>query len=506
MDLDYLKVRAQLDGDRIAVIDPNKGKEWTYRALDSRAKRLAVYLRHKGVGPGDRVALFAPNDVAYFDLLFACTKLGAIMVPLNWRLKSAELEHVIADCQPKGFLYAGNHLERISFVGPDRLWVDIDSQAYHGICDQGDPELEEWAGGDLLDPAYLIYTSGTTGLPKGVIVTQQGMIHNSLYAIVSWGIGPDIVTLASAPMFHIAGFAGTVLPALMIGGKVIIQRYFDPTQAVDLIEKYRITHLFMVPMMYYTMLKAENFRPSAFDDTEVLISGGAPPSDWVLETFAKWGITIINSYGLSEAGPHNFRMNVQEAFKRPGSIGKPILFIDVQILDENRQPVTGEEIGELVIKGKHVCGGYWKKDDVTAESFHQGYFLTGDLAKRDKDGYYYIVDRKKELIITGGENVLPSEVERVLKDHPNVMDAIVVGCDHPQYGESVAAAVIPTEGASLEELEEVLDVFATERLAGYKTPKHYYFVKQFPETSVGKVDRMKLRKEITGRLERSGKE
>lgn len=429
MNVDFLTTRARLSANQIALIDPDKGRKWTYDDLNQRAIRLATFLLKFGITKGDRIILFSPNDVAYFDLLFACTKIGAIMVPLNWRLKPIEIKKIIEDCRPSLAFYASHHKDRLESIFEDSRMIDIDSEDYQTICEEGPltplPNIKV----DKMNPAFIMYTSGSTGMPKGVM----------------------------------------------------------------------ISHLFMVPTMYYTLVTHEAFDADALQSVRVMISGGAPASDYVQAAFANLGHTIINSYGLTEVGPNNFRILPEEVPNHPKSIGKPIMFVSTRIVDAEFQDVAPGQVGELLISGEHMCLGYWENSSESQKAFHGKYFCTGDLARQDEEGFYYIVNRKKELIITGGENVLPSEVEAVLNRHPLVKDSVVLGFDNPEFGESVAAALI-LDG-ECQEYKKVLNHYCMDHLAGYKTPKAYLILDDFPRNAIGKVDKLALQKMINDNVE-----
>lgn len=489
MNLDWIKVRSLLTPDRIALVDPLKRIEWTYKEINKRAENLAYYLKRQGVVKGDRVALYAPNDLAYFDLLLASIKLGAIFIPLNWRLKPVEIKRVIENAEPKFIFHSSKISERLSCIDASLLSLDVDSEEYNEICEN--PNHVEFHSEplELGDPAILIYTTGTTGDPKGAIITHNGMVNNSMNTVMSWNITKDDVTIASAPMFHIAGLSGIVIPLLLIGGKVIIDRFFDGVRTNEIIKQYKPTMLFMVPTMYYGLIKSDNFSKDNLKSVHTFVAGGSPPLKEVVNYFVKENIPLINSYGLTEAGPNNFKLTGEIALRHRFSIGYPSFFVDAKIVDENNKELGEGQVGELLLAGQHTFDGYWRNPEETKKAFLGEYVRTGDLAKKDKNGLFYIVDRKKEMIITGGENVFPSEVERVLNDSPYVKSSVVVGYEHPRYGQSVGAAVI-CDGDKAN--TAVIEQHAYDNLAGYKTPKHYLFLEVFPVNSVGKIDKREI--------------
>ncbi|MGT2932934.1 long-chain-fatty-acid--CoA ligase FadD [Streptococcus catagoni] len=492
MDVDFLKTRARYSSNKVAVYDPLKERSWTYSQLEKRAINLASYLLRYGISKGDRVALFSPNDISYYDLLFACTKIGASLVPLNWRLKPIEIKKIIEDCSPKLVFYASHHKDRLENIFTESQMIDVDSREYDLICEREVSSAIPHIKVDKYSPAFIMYTSGSTGMPKGVMISHNGMIQNALNGIASWNFKDTDSTLVSAPMFHIAAFCGLAIPFILHGASVVIERYFNPREAIQLIEDYQVTHLFMVPTMYYTLVTHESFNAKAFSSVQTMISGGAPASDYVQEVFSQYGHTIINSYGLTEVGPNNFRILPEEVAAHPKSIGKPIMFVGARIVDSEFQDVKQGEVGELLLSGQQVCQGYWENSAETEKAFHGKYFCTGDLARQDEDGFYYIVNRKKELIITGGENVLPSEVESVLNNHPLIKESVVLGYDNPEFGESVGAILLLE--ADFEDYAIHLNRYCLEHLAGYKVPKAYIVLDDFPRNAIGKIDKMQLKK------------
>nr|WP_263314640.1 AMP-binding protein [Mammaliicoccus sp. Marseille-Q6498] len=491
MNYDWIKTRAQFDDEKVAVRDPLKGTEWTYQDLNKRAENLANYLQDQGVKKGDVVAVFAPNDVAILDLLFASFKLGAVYFPMNWRLKTNEIESVISDSGVKMIFYAKRHLSSLEGIADDYLHMDIDSETYNELVNPKNYKPFKNVDVKSDDLASLMYTSGTTGLPKGVMFTYESFTTNAINSILTYKVHSGFSTIVSLPMFHVFGFNDLTIPILMSGGSLVIHRYFEGEQLNDLMAQYKPNYLTLIPTMYYAMLVSPNFDIKNFDNIDFLIQGGSAPLPGVQKKFASMGANIINGYGLTEAPlalvntPHN-------SLEKPLSIGKPVMFVDVRLFDEDFNEVEVGEIGELAIKGKQVTPGYWKNEKATEESFHDGYFLSGDLAKIDEDGDIFIVDRKKELIITGGENVLPSEVEAVLSSHPLVAQGVVVGFDSEKFGESVSAAVLLNENDP--DFETKLDAHMREHLASYKVPKMYLKVTKMPLTSTSKPDKLEIQK------------
>ncbi|MCK1204314.1 AMP-binding protein [Streptococcus uberis] len=494
MIVDWFKGRSQLLPDKIAVIDGQTERSYTYDELNQRAEKLAAYLLKQKIEVGDRVALVSKNSVAHLDFLFACTKIGAIFVPLNWRLMQEELRDIVKDCQPSFMAYSQEFATDVDQQGGEQNFINTESEAYEAIVST--TERSSFTSAKLPEEAkaVLIYTSGSTGRPKGAIISHRSLINNALYTIPSWNLTSHDCTIAITPMFHTAGLFSLVTPLLMAGGEVYIQPNYSTLSTYQIIVDYQPTHIFMVPTMYYNMLTNPEINITKMTSVKLFVSGGAPLPKAVFEGYASANLPLINSYGLTEVGPNNFLISPQEAREKPGCVGKPNILSNVKLVDENDRDVKVGEVGELLIAGNHAFKGYWNNQPETIEAFHMGYVRTGDYAKQDEAGDYYIIGRKKEMIISGGENVYPSEVEAILIKHPLVQDVIVVGYEVEKWGESVGAAVVLKQEEP--NYAEVLQAYCAERLAVYKAPKTYMQLKEFPLTPVGKIDKKELVKQF----------
>ncbi len=497
MNFDWIKTRADFDVEKPAVIDPFKETQWTYQQLNIRADNMAHYLESQGIQQGDVIGIFAPNDVAILDLLFASFKMGAVFLPINWRLNPKEIAGVVSDSGLKILFYAEKHLSSLNEINPDYLHMDIDSDAYNQIVDPSQHHAYKAKAVEPTDLATLIYTSGTTGVPKGIMFSYESFVNNGANIELTYKFNSEYLTIISTPMFHVLGFNDTVLPTLMSGGTLVLQRYFNGEALNDLIAQYHPDFLIMIPTMYYSTLNQKNFNPDDFRAIKFVIQGGSQPLPSIQQAFKKYGINIINGYGLTEA-PLVMVNTPENARHKPMSIGKSVMFVDAKVLDEDKNEVGDGEIGELAIRSKNVTPGYWGQPEETKKSFYNQYFLTGDLAKKDEDGDIYIIDRKKELIITGGENVLPSEVENALAEHPLIDRCVVVGYEHPKYGESIAAAIILRE--KVPDYVEQLDKHMRERLAGYKVPRMYLPVTHMPLNSTQKPDKLVIREMMNSKV------
>jgi fatty-acyl-CoA synthase len=507
---DWMARRALLSPAKPAVIDGATGASLTYRELDGRATRLANYLRETcGVSAGDRVAILSLNRNEVLEAFFAAAKLTAILVPLNYRLAPPELQFILEDSEPRVLLFEGEFgqvAERLSRQTAIQHFVALDESETTGdSCDFYEAALAS-ASGDAVEvedfdpeaPVLIIYTSGTTGRPKGAMLSHRMLTWNSINTQVGWDITSADVTTVNAPLFHTGGFNVLTLPLLHVGGTVVMMRGFDAAEALAAIERHRCTIFFGVPTMFQMMLDAPRFASADLSSLRYFISGGAPCPVPLIESYQQRGVAFTQGYGLTEVGPNCFKLSLEDAVRKAGSIGFPSFHSEARVVDATGRDVRRGEVGELILKGGHVCSGYWRNAEATRAAISNSWFYTGDLARRDEDGYYYIVGRAKDVIISGGENIYPAEVEAVLNSHPSVASAALVGLPDPKWGETPIAAVVARAGCSLT-AEEVIG-FCTGRLARYKVPKRVFFVSEFPLLPSGKVFKRALREELQREL------
>lgn len=489
MELDWFSKRAELHPDKPAVADTGLGREWTYGEMEERIKACVRRLYSLGVRKGDRVAVLAPNHVSYFDLLFACGRLGAIFVPLNWKLSGEEINYILGDCRPEVIAFhpeVNSLLAELQLNGARLLNVSEDG---HLSLRDGTGVFQEARREE--EPLTIFYTGGTTGRPKGVVLSHRSVFWNALNTVLSWNLTDEDITLTCLPLYHTGGMNALSVPVLMAGGKVVLCREFDPRKTVELIHQFRCTNILLVPTMYRRLIDTEEFKQSAFPSMKVFLSGGAPCPPDIYEAFHKKGLSFKEGYGLTEAGPNNFYIDPAETKTKKGSVGKPMLFNEVRIVRDDGSEAGSNEPGELLIRGKHMFNYYWNNERATGEVLKDGWLYTGDLAKKDEDGYYYLVGRKKEMMISGGENIFPVEIENWLITHPDVGEAAVVGIPDQHWGEK-AVAFIVKKGENVR--EEDLISFCSRKLARFKIPKHFFFVDELPKTHVGKIDKKALQK------------
>ncbi len=493
---DWLDKRARLTPDRIALIDYNSKSETTFAEWNRRANRTANYLRSLGVVKGDRVAVYASNRSEYLDLFWAAPKIGAMLQNLNWRLTVFELTGIIESGAPKVLIYSEDWRSQVEELKPSFTTVEhIVAMTNPGTGERDLAErqslsstLEDVPELNLDDPWGIYYTGGTTGLPKGAVLTHGNVTWNSVNTITSWGINGQHKAALQLPFFHIGGPNIFMVPLVHAGGTTILCSGFDVKETFDLVENAGITHYVAVPTMFQMLQEHPRWEEADFSKLELVISGGAPCPLPIMEKFWGRGIDFKMGYGLTEASGNNFWLPPEQVQEKIGSVGYPIFHIDMQIINRDGTPCADNEEGELLIRGPHIVAGYWKNPQATAETIRDGWLHTGDIARRDEDGCYFILGRSKEMFISGGENVYPAEIESILLAHPFVLEAAVVGVPHETWGEVGKAFLVVADGYA----EEDLRVFLTERLARYKLPRSIVVLDALPLTAIGKIDKKLL--------------
>ena len=496
---DWLDKRAKLTPERVALQDADTGEEITYAEWNRKANRTANYLLSLGIQNGDRVSVYASNCVAYLDLLFACGKIGAILHNLNWRLTVHELKGILADATPKILFYSSEWRQQVNQLrsaATGCTFVALGEKAVPGDVHFSERDthasiLPERPDLSMDDSWGIFYTGGTTGLPKGAILTHGNMTWNSINTVVSWGITSEDSAPLQLPLFHIGGPNIFMLPLVHTGGKTILCKEFNLEQTFDLIEEGGITHFVGVPTMYIMMQQHPRWHTVDFSKLKLVISGGASCPLPVMQKFWDKGIDFKMGYGLTEATGNNFWLPQKDVQRKIGSVGFPMFHIDMKVAREDGSTCSPNEEGELLIRGPHVTPGYWNKPEETAKTIIDGWLHTGDIARTDDEGCFYVIGRSKDMFISGGENVYPAEVESVMHAHPAVTEAALIGVAHEKWGEVGKAFVVVEQGQTLSE-RDLLD-FMRERLAKYKIPHSVVFVQELPKTAIGKLDKKVLR-------------
>lgn len=500
----WTTLHAQRNPERVALVDANTGRSYTFGELEQRTNALADALRARGVRQGDRVALMALNSPHFLEVALATAKLGAIFVPINFRLTAPEVRYILDDAAPC-VLFASTQVLETARRAADgslvREVVEIAAADKRAAGDGADFEALVAAGGsqrELVrvlpdDVASIMYTSGTTGFPKGAMLTHGNHLWNAFtHFAMTEGLMPRDVSLVSAPLFHIGAFGIYTLPLIYLGGTSVIMESFAPAAWLDAVEKYHPTLAFCVPAMW-AAIAAAGLQGRELGSLRYTISGGAPCPLVLIQQLREHGMVFTEGFGLTETAPVASALGADEVLAHAGSVGKPIAHVQYRIADEAGRDVPVGETGELLIRGPNVFVGYWQKPEATREALDEdGWFHSGDLARVDAQGYYYIVDRKKDMVISGGENVYPAEIEQVLYQRPEIAEVAVLGTPDDKWGEAVTAVVVLKAGQQLSADELV--AWARERLAGFKSPRVIRFVDALPRTATGKILKRELRK------------
>ncbi len=475
--------------DRLAVVDD--GREWTYEQLHRRSTRTAHALAKLGVGNGDRVAYLGPNHANLLETLFGAGMLGAIFIPLNARLAPAELAYILGDSGASVLVHSPAHAETAEALGKV-VSKTVDFDTYEELlADASEDPIDEPV--DQEDIAVIMYTSGTTGHPKGAALSHANVHWNSFNLLIDVDLAGDEVTLVNAPMFHVAALNQTVLPTLLKGGTVVLMPAFNPVRTLELIKERRATYLFGVPAMFQAIAATPGWAEADLSSVRTLICGGAPVPEQVITTYQARGLTFLQGYGLTESAPSGLFLRAKESTRKVGSAGTPCFFTDVKVVGPDGDELPPGEPGEVLIHGPNVMPGYWEKPAETAKALSEdGWLRTGDVAVTDEEGFLYIRDRIKDLIISGGENVYPAEVEDAIHKHPAVADCAVIGVKNERWGEVGRAVVVVRDGEQLEPAE--LTEFLAGRIAKYKVPASVVFADSpLPRTASGKLLKTSLR-------------
>jgi len=502
---DVLGERARLTPDKTALVVVPTGQRFNYGELDDRATACArSWIAGLGLSKGGRIGILANNRVELLDAFFAAGKSGIILVPLGTRLTAHELAYIVRDSGMRALAYGG---EFAATVRELRTLVEV--ERWIALDDAADPRDGHWA--DLLsrnpDPRpltpclpediyCLLYTSGTTGKPKGVMIPHRMVAWNGYNTAICWQLREDDVSPIFTPLYHAGGLGAFLLPIFAIGGTIVLHAGFDTGEIWRTIERERCTVALGVPTIYKLLMEAPEFQSVDLSSVRWLISGGAPLPLYIIEAYQRRGVVFKQGYGLTEVGVNCFSMTVEESVKKKGSLGKPMMFTEARVVDGDGLEVHDGEVGELLLRGPHVCLGYWNNPEATTAALDpEGWFHTGDLARRDADGFFTIAGRKKDMFISGAVNVYPAEIEGELLLHAAVKDAAVIGVPDPTWGEVGVAFVVPRGDPPT---AEELTAFLAERLAKYKIPKRFVFIDALPRTPYGKV----VKAELAARLGR----
>jgi len=459
-----IRDRARLTPQRVAIEEA--GRTWTYAELDARSDELAGGLRH-----GERVSTLTGTSGEHVALMFACAKAGAILHPISWRLAPAEIAYQLDDAEPAVFLVEDEHRE----LGEAALSLTHKAAPALSLKRGLGPRL----GVSNADALFLIYTSGTTGKPKGALLTHANCFWTNLSFDLATGVRSDDVVLQVLPQFHCGGWNVQPILAWWKGARVLLDRSFDAARSLELIERRGVTTMMGVPANYLFMAHEPAFATADLSSLRLAVVGGAPMPEALLETWAARGVDIVQGYGLTEAAPNVLCLPPEDARRKAGWAGKPYPYVECDLSDE----------GELLVRGPNVFPGYWRNAEATTAAFRDGWLQTGDVAERDGEGMYRILGRHKDMVVSGGENIYPAEIEAVLHEHPAVADAAVVGAPDERWGEVCVAFVVLDAPVSDGELRE----HCLASLARFKVPKRFHVVDALPRNSMGKLQKSVLK-------------
>lgn len=504
-----LRATARWDGAAIAI--RYAGGDLTYLDLEDRTARLAGALVAGGAEAGSRIAYVGLNSPAFLLTMFAALRIGAVFVPVNFRLAGPELQTVLERSGATVVVAEPGHRDAVdtvrdAVVVERYLLVDDDPVVPAG---RENPGWEPWSAllsssvpvddvavGTFDDPAVLMFTSGTTGMPKGVVLTFGNIWWNSVNVDSRIDTRRGDVTHASAPLFHVGALNSFVVRTLVRGGTVVVRRGFDPAELLDDLVRWRVNSFFAVPAMLLALRRVPGVFETPLPELRSIVLAGAPVPPSLIRDFASHGIMLQQAWGLTETAPFATHLPVERTLDKIGSAGIPMPYTEVEIVEvgTNRTLETGAS-GEVVVRGPNVTPGYWENPEATAAAFDEdGWFHSGDIGFLDEDGYLFIVDRLKDMIISGGENVYPAEVERVLATMPGVTDLAIIGVPDEQWGEAVMAVVAPADAAAVT-LNEIRD-YAGQHLARYKLPRLLHIVERVPRNASGKLEKPAIRRMV----------
>ncbi len=485
--------------DKAAVI--YEDKRYTYREFNARMNRIANKLTEMGVKKGDRIAILSFNCSQFLEVYFGLAKLGAWAVPLNFRLVGRELIYALNDSESSILFLGDEFKEIVSEIRPEldtvKKYILMEGEPEGDLLDyeeliQSSHEAEPDIPVDMDDIQMLCYTSGTTGFPKGAMLSHGNLIWNSINMNFGWGVTPDDVSICAAPLFHTGALHCVAFPTFHTGGTTIVFKNFDPKETIEAVQRERVTSMLMLTSMWIMLAELPDLE--SYDVSSVrwgLCGGSVLPTNTAEKLGRIFGNVFIAGYGLTEASPGVSMLSPQYFEGRPDSIGKPIPHVEVRIVNEQDQDVEVGEVGEIIVRGHNVFKGYYKKPEATAETLRGGWLHTGDLGRYDEEGYMRFVDRKKDMIKTGGENVYAAEVEYALTSHPEVIEAAVIGVPDPVWVETIKAYVVRKPDSKVTE-EEIIE-HCKQIMASFKKPRFIEFIDELPKNPSGKVVKPVLR-------------
>ena len=480
-----------------------EGQTITYADLQARIAATASRLAALGVGEGTKIAHLAFNDISFFELLFACSQLGAVMVPVNFRLVQEEIAYQLQNADAEVFVYTEDFADMAAALKPEvpgvTHWI---VSGPRGLAPDAPPAPPpsgtSGASGDRRAPdacLVMIHTSGTTGRPKAAMLSERNLLATAQNQIADFPLTRDDITLTSAPIFHAGGSLICTLPLLLIGGTVILQQHFDPVAAGKHLAEDGVTCLFAAPAMWQALIAELEKTGARAPQLRLCLSGGAAETERSMRRFMDmFGVALMQGYGLSECSSTSTVLRAEDAAERLGSVGKPMMTNRLRVVHPDGRDVAPGEVGEIAQSDDTVMLGYYKNEAATAEAIRDGWLYTGDLATVDDDGFIYIKGRKKEMIISGGENIYPAEIEHLLNSHPEIAESAVVGTPHDRWGETPVAFIVPKPG--MQPCAQQVIAHCKAHLASYKKPSRVLVVEALPRNPSGKVKKFELQAQL----------
>jgi fatty-acyl-CoA synthase len=504
---DWIKKWSFLHPNKRALIFEDR--PFTYQEVNLRTNQLCHFLLELGTQKGDRVSVLLYNCHQYIEIFFALSKIGAILVPLNWRLAGPELEFIIKDSGSIILIFEPEFEEVVNSIRPnlnisDKNYITVGTpcpdwaKEYEKALLENpvhEPILQDPVGEE--DPHILMYTSGTTGIPKGAILSHRKTFFNALNADIFYNLTSKDIMIVSRPMFHSGGLLVESAPVLYKGGTLILRKRFRPKEILETVQNDRVTLLELPATVYQFILQDYNLSQYDLSSIRCYFTGGERVPKTMLKEYYRKGIVISQIFGQTEASTITF-LSHEDAVLKIGSVGLPVFHGEVRIVDKSGKDVSPGEVGEIIIKGPTLMSGYWNRPDLTAEAIRDGWLYTGDLARTDEEGYFFIVDREKDMYISGGENVYPAEVEKVIHAHPKVFDVAIVGVPDEKWGEVGKAYVVLKPKETM--IEEELVEFLKGKVAKYKIPRYVEFTEELPKTASGKIQKFVLKESHNKKL------
>jgi fatty-acyl-CoA synthase len=505
IQLDWFKKWSEYSPNKVAIKDGETGRQLTYSELYRETLKTTKILSEQyQIKKGDRVAVLATNELEFVFLFFSLQRLGAVFVPVNFRLTAREISYIVNDCQPSLLLFQEEFRKTVqdlelNFECRKKLFTKSLSED-NSFAEQSANVTEATEvlakkfsfASEFEDENMILYTSGTTGFPKGAVLTFKSIYWNSINTSISLNLTQNDCAVIFLPFFHTGGWNVLTTPILHRGGTLIFLKKFDAQNVLKLSSQDKATLLFGVPTTMDMMAQQPNFNEIDLKTLRFAIVGGEPMPVELIKKWQQKGVDVRQGYGLTEFGPNVFSLPQADSVRKIGSIGFANFYVEVDIFDENGKSLAAEEIGELVLKGPMAMKGYWKNPKATDETIKNGWLHTGDLVRKDREGYFYVVGRKKDMFISGAENVYPAEIEQILRQLPQIAEAAVIGVEDARWGEVGKAFISLHKGTSLTE-SEILE-HCSKNLAKYKIPKYFVFIDSLPKGDSGKILKKNLPK------------